>query len=96
VGHHTPLGKEIKKQIFPKGYDGLEMSWFIIDDYAHGGRAGLLRLIKYVLLEPKKGKFQKNEFSFTNCDTDCKTVKGVFFRSCSVITSYKKFSLLHN
>ncbi len=93
VGHYTPLGKEIKKQLFPTDYEGLEMSWFIIDGYANGGRAGLLRLIRYILFERKKGKYPKNEFSLTECTTDCKTVKGVLFRSSSIVTMYKKFSI---
>jgi len=96
VGHYTPLGKEIKKQLFPKDYDGLEMSWFIIDGHAFGGRAGLFRLIRYILLEPKKGAFPKNEFNLKECSTDCKTVKGVLLRSYSIVTRYKKFSLLDN
>ena len=93
VGHYTPLGKEIKKQLFPKDYDGLEMSWFIIDGHAYGGRAGLFRLIRYILLEKKKGSFPKNEFNLTECSNDCKTVKGVFLRSYSIVTMYKKFDL---
>ena len=93
VGHYTPLGKEIKKQLFPKDYEGLEMSWFIIDGYAHGGRAGLFRLVRYMLFDRKKGAYPKNEFSLTECTTDCKTVKGVFLRSCSIVTMYKKFGI---
>lgn len=93
VGHYTPLGKEIKVQLFPKGYDGLEMSWFIIDGFAHGGRAGLFRLLRYILFDRKKGKYPKNEFSLIECTTDCKTVKGVFLRSSSIVTTYKKFSV---
>jgi|SRR2546425_2980075 len=93
VGHYTPIGKEIKKQLFPKDYDGLEMFWFIIDGYAHGGRAGLLRLIRYILFEGKKGEYPKNGFNLAECNTDCKTVKGVFLRSSSIVTNYKKFSV---
>ena len=96
VGHYTPLGKEIKKHLFPKDYDGLEMSWFLIDGYAYGGRAALFRLIRYILLEPKKDSFPKNEFNLKECSTDCKTVKGVFLRSYSIVTMHKKFSLLFN
>lgn len=96
MGHYTPLGKEIKKQLFPKDYDGLEMSWVIIDGHAFGGRAGLFRLIRYILLERKKGAFPKNEFNLEECSTDCKTVKGVLLRSYTIITRYKKFSLLDN
>lgn len=93
VGHYTPTGKEIKKQLFPKDYDGLEMFWFIIDGHAHGGRAGLLRFIRYMLFGQKKGQYPKNEFHLSECTTDCKTVKGVFLRSSSIITNYKKFSI---
>lgn len=93
VGHYTIPGKEIKEQLFPKGYEGLEMSWFIIDGYAHGGRAGLFRLLKYIILGRKKGKYPKNEFSLAECTTDCKTVKGIFLRSSSLVTMYKKFSV---
>jgi hypothetical protein len=93
VGHYSTVGKEIKKQLFPKGYDGLEMFWFIINGYAYGGRAGLLRLIQYILFEKKKGEYPHNEFCLTECTTDCKTVKGVFLRSHSIITNYKKFSI---
>ena len=93
IGHYTPLGKEIKKQLFPQDYEGLEMFWFIIDGYAHGGRAGLYRFIRYFLFEAKKGDYKKNEFNLTECTTDCKTVKGVFLRSHSIITNYKKFRI---
>lgn len=93
IGHYTSIGKEIKNQLFPKDYDGLEMFWFIIDGYAHGGRAGLHRLIRYILFEREKGKYPKNEFHLAECTTDCKTVKGVFLRSSSIITNYKKFSI---
>ena len=96
VGHYTSFGKEIKKQLFPKDYDGLEMSWFIINGQAFGGRAGLFRLIRYILFESKKGSFPKNEFNLKECNTDCKTVKGVFLRSYSIVTNYRKFSLLDN
>ncbi len=93
AGHYTTKGKEIKKQLFLKDYDGLEMFWFIIDGYAHGGRAGLLRVIQYILFEEKKGDYPKNEFRLSECTTDCKTIKGVFLRSHSIITNYKKFSV---
>ena len=96
VGHYTITGNEIKKQLFPKDYDGLEMFWFVINGYAYGGRAGLIRLIRYILFEGKRGKFPKNEFHLSECTTDCKTVKGVFLRSHSIITNYKKFSISQN
>lgn len=96
VGHYTTTGMEIKKQLFPKDYDGLEMFWFVINGYAYGGRAGLVRLIRYILFEGKRGEFTKNEFHLSECTTDCKTAKGVFLRSHSIITNYKKFSISKN
>jgi hypothetical protein len=95
VGHYTPMGKEIKKNLFPKDYDGLEMSWFIIDGHAYGGRAGLFRLIRYLLLERKKGTFPKNEFHLTGCIDDCKAVRGVFSRLHSIIVKNKKFNIIN-
>jgi hypothetical protein len=93
VGHYTLLGKEIKKQLFPKDYDGLEMSWFIIDENAYGGRAGLFRLMRYILFERKKGSHLKNEFNLTECGMDCKTAKGTLLRSYNIITMHKKFTI---
>ena len=94
VGHYTPFGREVKRQIFPQNYEGLEMSWFIIEGVAHGGRDGLIRCIKYIIFDKKHGPKRKNNFNLTDCDTDCKSVKGVFVRSCSIITSHKKFKIV--
>lgn len=91
VGHYTPLGKEIKKQLFPKDYEGLEMSWFIIAGVAYGGRSGLLRLIKFILFERKKDVYVDNEFDLTACSTDCNTVKILLQRSFSIFRLHEKF-----
>jgi hypothetical protein len=90
VGHYTLQGKEFKKNIFPDGYEGLEMSWFVTGSCAYGGRSGLIQLIKYILFSKKNRKPNSNQFNLELCTTDCKTVKGVFIRSCSIITHSKK------
>jgi hypothetical protein len=90
IGHYTVQGKEFKQAIFPKNYDGLDMSWFVTEKKAHGGRECLKQLIKYWIsriLIPNHKKFSKNNFALNECTTDCKTVKGVMIRSYSIITS---------
>jgi len=97
IGHYSQLGKEFKELIFPEGYDGLEMSWFVTETQAFGGRAGLLKLLKYVISLPftKQNKeFPENIFDLTQCTTDCRTAKGVAMRSCSIMTNSK--ILKHN
>lgn len=89
VGHYTQAGKKLKEQIFPENYQGLEMSWFVTDDHAYGGRKGLEQILKYLLLKSKENGFEKNHFNFSECVTDCHTVKGVLFRSCSILTMSK-------
>ena len=88
IGHYTQQGKEFKKSIFPENYEGVEMSWFITEKTAYGGRKVLQQLIKY-MVSSKPGTFQTNYFDLKECTTDCNTVKGVVFRSCSILTSSK-------
>ena len=92
LGHYTVRGKEFKQGIFPKNYDGTDMSWFVTEKRAYGGRECLKELIKYGILTIRKSdhrEFPKNRFALDECTTDCKTVKNVIIRSCSVITSGK-------
>ncbi len=92
VGHYTAQGKELKQSIFPKNYDGLDMSWFVTEKRAYGGREGLKQLIKYgisTILIPNHKEFPKNNFLLNECTTDCRTVKGVMIRSCSILTTGK-------
>lgn len=93
VGHYTPQGKEFKKNIFPEGYEGLEMSWFVTGSCAYGGRAGLIQLIRYTIFSKKIRKAVSNQFDLESCTTDCKTVKVLFIRSCSIITHSKKITI---
>jgi len=88
MGHHTHQGKEFKKSIFPQNYEGTEMSWFITENKAYGGRKVLQQLIKY-MFSSKPEKFPINSFDLRECTTNCNTVKGVIFRSCSILTSSK-------
>jgi predicted DCC family thiol-disulfide oxidoreductase YuxK len=90
IGHYTSQGKQLKKNIFPEGYDGLEMSWFVTEKCAYGGRAGLIQLIRYILFSKKTRTIVPNQFDMELCTTDCKTVKGVFIRSCSIMSHSKK------
>ena len=89
VGHYTKDGENLKSEIFPDGYKGLEMSWFITDDHAYGGRKGLEHILMYLLFSSKEEGFEKNHFDSSECTTDCYTVKGVLFRSCSILTMSK-------
>ena len=93
VGHYTQEGESLKTKIFPDNYKGLEMSWFVTDRYAHGGRKGLTSLLKYLLLSSKEDGFEKNNFNSSECTTDCYTVKGVLFRSCSILTMSKVIAI---
>lgn len=88
IGHYTQHGKEFKKSIFPQNYDGTEMSWFIDENKAYGGRKALHQLIKY-MFSAKTENFPTNSFDLKECTNDCNTVKGVIFRSCSILTSSK-------
>lgn len=92
IGHYTSEGKQFKRQIFPEGYEGLSMSWFVSDTNAFGGRAGLIELIKYIVFK-KKCEVQSNNFTLTECTSDCKTVKGVMFRSFSILTEAAKLKI---
>jgi predicted DCC family thiol-disulfide oxidoreductase YuxK len=89
VGHYSEFGEKIRKSILDKS--ALEMFWFINQKRAYGGRAALLPLIKSMLSK----KTKKSPMSKINdeCQQDCKTVKAVFVRSASLITSNKVIDL---
>lgn len=92
IGHYSEPGKEFKKKIFPEGYEGLKMSWFVTEDAAYGGSKGLRKLLGYMFSINKlknKQDFQKNEFDASKCASDCSTVQGVMFRSLSILTESK-------
>ena len=89
VGHYSEFGEKIRKSVLDKS--ALEMFWFINQKRAYGGRAALLPLIKSMLSK----KTKKSPMSKINdeCQQDCKTVKAVFVRSASLITSSKVIDL---
>ena len=93
VGHYTKEGEQLKSEIFPNSYKGLEMSWFVTDSHAYGGRKGLEKILKYLFLSSKEEGFEKNYFDSSKCTTDCYTVKGVMFRSCSILTMSKVIAI---
>ena len=89
VGHYSEFGEKIRESILDES--ALEMFWFINQKRAYGGRAALLPLIKSMLSK----KTKKSPMSKINdeCQQDCKTVKAVFVRSASLITSNKVIDL---
>jgi len=89
VGHYSEFGGKIRKIILDES--ALEMFWFINQKRAYGGRAALFPLIKLILSE----KIKKVPMSKINdeCQQDCKTIKAVFVRSASLITSSKIIDL---
>ena len=89
VGHYSEFGEKIRKSILDE--TALEMFWFINQKRACGGRAALLPLIKSILSK----KTKKSPMSKINNEYQqgCKTVKAVFVRSASLITSSKIIDL---
>ena len=88
IGHHSEAGRGFKRKIFPQGYEGLEMSWFVTPDAAYGGSKGLARLLRYMLLAGRyrnRQDFQKNEFDYSRCSSDCRSAQGVMIRSWSIL-----------
>lgn len=91
-GLYSKEGREFRKSNFPEGYEGTEMSWFCTKDKCYGGRSGLANLIKYILFGKKEIDYPSNTFNLHQCNTDCGTVKGVMFRSMSILTMSKEIS----
>ena len=89
VGHYSDFGIKIRNEILDQS--ALEMFWFIDEKRASGGRAALFPLIKSVFsTKSRKRKFAQLD---NICSKDCKTVKSVFVRSFTLITSSKKIDL---
>lgn len=89
VGHYSDFGIKIRNEILDQS--ALEMFWFIDKKRASGGRAALFPLIKSMFsTKSKKRKFAQLD---NICSKDCKTVKSVFVRSFTLITSSKKIDL---
>jgi predicted DCC family thiol-disulfide oxidoreductase YuxK len=89
VGHYSNFGIKIRNEILDQS--ALEMFWFIDEKRASGGRAALFPLIKSIFsTKSRKRKFAQLD---NICSKDCKTVKSVFVRSFTLITSSKKIDL---
>jgi predicted DCC family thiol-disulfide oxidoreductase YuxK len=89
VGHYSNFGIKIRNEILDQS--ALEMFWFIDEKRASGGRAALSPLIKSIFsTKSRKRKFAQLD---NICSKDCKTVKSVFVRSFTLITSSKKIDL---
>ncbi|HIH98965.1 MAG TPA: hypothetical protein HA352_00485 [Nitrosopumilus sp.] len=89
VGHYSNFGIKIRNEILDQS--ALEMFWFIDEKRASGGRAALCPLIKSIFsTKSRKRKFAQLD---NICSKDCKTVKSVFVRSFTLITSTKKIDL---
>ena len=89
IGHYSDFGKKIRNEILDQ--TALEMFWFIDEKRASGGRAALFPLIKSIFsTKSRKRKFTQLD---NICSKDCKTVKSVFVRSFTLITSSKKIDL---
>ena len=82
VGHYTDEAKIWHKRI--NDLDVLEMFWFIDKTTAYGGRAGIIPLMKCIILQKGNGKRQK----FPN-PSSCKNANAVFWRSASLIRNKK-------
>jgi len=89
IGHYSEFGRKIRKTVLDES--ALEMFWFIDQKRAYGGRAALLPLIKSILSKKTK-KLPMSKIN-DECQQDCKTVKAVFVRSASLITSSKIIDL---
>ena len=89
IGHYSDFGIKIRNEILDQS--ALEMFWFIDEKRASGGRAALFPLIKSVFsTKSRKKKFAQLD---NICSKDCKSVKSVFVRSFTLITSSKKIDL---
>ncbi|MEE8383474.1 MAG: hypothetical protein V3R39_00810 [Nitrosopumilus sp.] len=89
VGHYSDFGIKIRNEILDES--ALDMFWFIDKKRAYGGRAALFPLIKSMF--SKKIKNSSTMKIDENCNQDCKTVKAVFLRSSSLLTSSRKIDL---
>lgn len=89
IGHYSDLGQRIREKILDES--ALKMFWLIDKKYAFGGRAALCPLLKAIITSNKLEQVSvKIE---DNCGYDCKTVKGVFIRSTSLLLNSKKIKI---
>lgn len=91
LGQCSKLGMEIKFEIFPKGYDATRMFWFITDEAAYGGRAGILPLLLFIL-KGKRGKSLPVDEPLIY-GTDCKSPEAFFTRIKTLLSNSDKIVL---
>ncbi len=89
IGHYSKNGEEIRNKFLDSS--ALDMFWLIDEKTANGGRAGIVPLIRSILTSKKK-RPMKTDMD-TECQQECKTVKSVFIRSASLLSSSKKIDL---
>ncbi len=86
IGHYSEFGEKIRNELLDES--ALEMFWFISEKRAFGGRAALYPLIKTIIT--KNAKNPTIIKLDDTCKQNCKTVKAVFVRSASLLTTSKK------
>jgi len=91
VGQYSKIGMEIKSKIFPKNYDPTKMFWFIDDKIAHGGRAGILPLLLFIL-KGKRISSPPNNIPLTYGE-DCKTPEAFFKRIKTLLSNSDRIIL---
>jgi hypothetical protein len=92
-----------KKAVFPKNYESTKMFWIINSNGAFGGRAGLMPLIKEVLVglfihneyrhERKEFNPMHAEISIDKCankTSSCESIKGTIDRVITLLKSSAK------
>ena len=87
AGHHySKVASEAKQVIFPKGYDATKMFWLINSKGAYGARAGLMPVVKEVLLgllvHKESRRLNTDAVKYT-CDvqsSSCMSTKGIIGR----------------
>ena len=60
IGHYSKEGKKLRKHLFSQNYDETKMFWMIINNYAYGGRSGLLPLLGLIIKSVVKHKNSPN------------------------------------
>ena len=89
IGHYSTKGEEIRNKILDES--ALDMFWLIDEEYASGGRTGIIPLIRAILSSKKK---RSNRIDLeVDCQQECKNIKSVFIRSASILSSSKKIKL---
>ena len=82
---------EIKSEIFPKNYEATRMFWFINDNIAYGGRAGILPLLLFIL-KGKRVTSLPRDVPLTN-GNDCRTPEAFFTRIRTLLSNSERIIL---